>query len=966
MSHRLLVPVLVLVLLVLLAASGWLALHAYRDRRFQDDLRLAREDLEAERYPSALERLDRLARSRPRDGEVAYWLGVGSMQSGDLAAAVAAFGRVPENDPRAAQAALATGRAALDLGRYRIAETALERAARASGQVGEEASRALGPLYAVTGRTDDYRRLLLRRIERMQDPTELLRTLGEIAGTSYPVDGVRQALDDAHRKSPDDDRVWLGLANLEIRAGRFDEADRWLSKCEQSAPADPLVGLARLHLSKAADRPVEAVHAAAQVPSDRLSTIEKHRLRAWLASRAGDRGAERTSLEAVLAIGPGDLAAIERLADIAAEDGQVEQVSTLRRRKADLEAVRERRRVLFAEPDPSAHAAELAAMSESLGDREEAKAWWRLAERKAREPSTQSAAAARIKALAAAPSEPSSEDRNRTVADWLGPIVAKVEARKLAPASAAVPVYRDEAATRGLDFTFDNGRSDRRQLPETMSGGVGVLDFDGDGRLDVYAVQGGAFPPRPSQPFGDRLFHNRGDGRFEDATEAAGLAKFPGGYGHGVAVGDYDGDGRPDLFVTRWRSYALYRNKGDGTFENATEASGLGGDRDWPTSAAFADLDGDGDLDLYVCHYLKWDENNPTACPDPSKPGLSYCDPRLFPALPDHVFRNDGGRFVDVTEGSGIIDANGRGLGVVAADLDGDGRLDLFVANDTTPNYYFRNLGGFKFVDEAAESGLAAAAGGGYLAGMGIACGDLDGDGKIDLAVTNFYGESTSLYHNHGGGVFSDRSTAAGLAAPTRYMLGFGIAAFDADNDGRLDLAQANGHVNDYRPATPYAMPAQLFLGVGSGRLADVSDRSGAPWSVPRLARGLAVGDLDSDGRPEVIILSENQPLACLRQADSTNHQIGFKLVGDTSNRDAVGAEVAITAGGRRQIGYRHGGGSYQSAGTPLLHFGLGTATVVDRAEIHWPSGRRQVIEKMAADHVYQIREGDPEPKRFP
>ena len=284
--------------------------------------------------------------------------------------------------------------------------------------------------------------------------------------------------------------------------------------------------------------------------------------------------------------------------------------------------------------------------------------------------------------------------------------------------------------------------------------------------------------------------------------------------------------GRPDLFITRWRRYALYHNRGDGTFEDATESVGLGGDRGWATSAAWADLDGDGDLDLYVCHYLSWDENDPKACPSASNQGLDYCDPRLFPALSDHLFRNDDGRFEDVTEASGIVDADGRGLGVVAADLDGDGLVDLFVANDTTPNYYFRNLGGLKFVDEAAESGLAAAAGGGYLAGMGIACGDLDGDGRIDLAVTNFYGESTSLYHNHGGGVFSDRSTAAGLAAPTRYMLGFGIAAGDFDNDGRLDLAQANGHVNDYRPASPYAMPAQLFRGVVGGRLSDVSGRS--------------------------------------------------------------------------------------------------------------------------------------------
>ena len=379
-----------------------------------------------------------------------------------------------------------------------------------------------------------------------------------------------------------------------------------------------------------------------------------------------------------------------------------------------------------------------------------------------------------------------------------------------APSKLSVPTFVDDALRRGLVFTFDNGRSAKRQLPETASGGVGVLDFDGDGWLDIYAVQGGPFPPAPGPPpFGDRLFRNRGDGRFEDATVSSGLAALPGGYGHGVAVGDFDNDGRPDLFVTRWRSYALYHNLGQGRFEDVTTRAGLGGDRDWPTSAAWADLDNDGDLDLYVCHYLKWDAVNPTLCVDPSNPGTgtSTAIRAAFPALPDRVYRNDGGRFVDVTEQAGIVDRDGRGLGVVAADLDGDGKTDLFVANDTTANYFFHNRGGCRFSEQGLESGLATNAGGGYLAGMGVACGDFDGDGQVDLAVTNFFNESTTLYHNHGGGNFSDRSTAAGLAASTRQVLGFGLVALDANNDGRLDLVQANGHVNDLRPRSPTPCP---------------------------------------------------------------------------------------------------------------------------------------------------------------
>ncbi len=289
-----------------------------------------------------------------------------------------------------------------------------------------------------------------------------------------------------------------------------------------------------------------------------------------------------------------------------------------------------------------------------------------------------------------------------------------------------------------------------------MGGGVGLIDYDGDGWLDVYAVQGGRLPDEPEPPASpqrDRLFRNRGDGTFEDVTAASGLSAMPGGYGHGVTVGDIDNDGHADLFVTRWRSYALYRNRGDGTFEDATGSWGLGGSRDWPTSSALADLDGDGDLDLYVCHYSTWNPQSPP-CAHATKPGAySYCGPLSFAAMPDHVFRNEGGRFVDVSEQSGVraADREGRGLGVLAAHLDDDDRIDLFVANDRTANFLFRNRGDLRFEETGAESGVASNAEGNYLAGMGVACGDLDGDGLLDLAVTNFYGEFDHLLPESGG-----------------------------------------------------------------------------------------------------------------------------------------------------------------------------------------------------------------------
>jgi enediyne biosynthesis protein E4 len=523
------------------------------------------------------------------------------------------------------------------------------------------------------------------------------------------------------------------------------------------------------------------------------------------------------------------------------------------------------------------------------------------------------------------------------------------------------PAFDDDAERAGLRFVYQSGKTLAHQLPETMGGGAGLFDYDGDGFLDLYLTRGGTFPPDPKSRTtagGDRLFRNKGDGTFEDATERAGIATLPRGYGHGVTVGDYDNDGRPDLFLTRWRSYALFRNKGDGTFEDVTDRAGLGGDRDWPTSAAFADLDGDGDLDLFVCHYVVWDEVNPRFCHHPETSAYTYCSPLVLTASPDHLFRNDGGRFVDVTREAGIVDSDGRGLGVVAADLDGDGRTDLYVANDMTANFLFLNKGNLRFEEAGHPAGVAGNAEGGYQGSMGIALGDPDGDGRADLAVTNFYNESTTFYRNLGDGLFADQTAAVGLAMPSRYLVGFGAGFLDFNNDGRLDLATANGHVNDFRPTYPHAMPCQLMAGAGGGRLVEVTARAGAGWTTPRIGRAMALGDLDNDGRVDALVMSLDSPLAYLHNRTDGGHSLTLRLEGSSSNRDALGARVTVRVGERSQTAWRFGGGSYQAASDPRLHFGLGAARAADLVEVRWPSGALSRFRDLRADAGYLLREG--------
>jgi enediyne biosynthesis protein E4 len=974
-------------LLFLAAGSivlGLAALWIFGEWRFQAGLKRAKADIESSRFEKAGRWLAAQSTSRARDAEVAFLLGLCEAKAGRPEAALTAWARVPFKSPLGANAALGRAETMVqDLGRFADAEIVLTDALASIGPREPQLRNLFDQLLFWEGRLDEARRSIQAGWNISTNRAADLRSLWTIDGAVLTVERMQTVIEQAASKSPDDDRLWLARANLALVLGRFPEAKAWLDACLERRPEDPAVWRARLRWAGATDSLDEARRALPHLPAERFSQTEALALRAWFAARQGNANNERAALEQLIDLLPGDTRALERLAELAALSGQSDRATKLHRRLAELADAKDRYSRMLEASKPITQFAELAGLAEKLGRGFEARGWWFLASRY--QPSPAATAAAERLGL---PQPDAHLPAGETMAFHLGvgegPVVSAPSRGTDSPApvspgaqpspapaqSLTVPEFRDDASSAGLRFVFDNGQSPRRQLPEIMSGGVGLLDYDGDGWLDVFVVQGGPFPPDPSQPSsGDRLFHNRGDGTFEDATERSGIARLQRRYGHGVTVGDIDNDGRPDLFVTRWRSYALFHNRGDGTFEDITDRAGFAGDRDWPTSAAFADLDNDGDLDLYVCHYLVWDADHPAICTQATSDGGAvkqrndYCPPRPFPSRPDHLFRNDGGRFSDVTAEAGIVDSQGRGLGVVAADVDDDGRVDLFVANDTTANYLWHNLGGMKFEEAGVSSGVACNAMGLFQGGMGTAVGDLDRDGLPDLIVTNFYAESTSFFRNMGNMIFADRTSAIGLAAPSRYLLGFGAVLFDANNDGRLDFAQTNGHVLDNRPDAPFDMPGMLVIGGDDGRLVDVTAKAGSLWTVPRIGRALAAGDLDNDGWIDLVWVPQNTPLVYSHnQTKATaGHAVSFLLEGTRSNRDGIGAVVTVIAGGQRRRAWRSGGGSYESASDPRIHFGLGQHSTIE-VEVRWPSGQVDRFHHLATDRCYRLREGNATP----
>jgi len=532
-----------------------------------------------------------------------------------------------------------------------------------------------------------------------------------------------------------------------------------------------------------------------------------------------------------------------------------------------------------------------------------------------------------------------------------------------AASAAPVPGFRfvDVTESAGIQFQHNSGAYGGKLLPETLGSGCAFLDYDADGWQDILLINGMDWPGHKRQHSTLRLYKNNRNGTFTDMTKAAGLDVEM--YGMGVAVGDYNNDGFPDIFITCVGQNRLFRNTGKGTFVDVTRVSGLGARQAFSTSALWFDYDRDGLLDLFICNYVRWSPEHDVFCSLDGK-HKSYCTPEAYRGNTCWLFHNRGdGTFEDVTATSGIFDSSSKSLGVAMLDYDQDGWPDLLVANDTQPNKLYKNLRNGRFKDVAVEAGLAFSTEGKARAGMGVDVADFENSGNPGIAITNFDNEMIGLYRAVRPGTYDDISIAAGVGLPSKNTLGFGCAFLDVDLDGALDLLIANGHIEEtvrnIHGNVGYAQAPQLFLNEGGGKFRDVAADVDAGFSQPKVGRGLAYGDFDRDGNLDILLTTNNGPAYLYRNENVVgNHSIRFHLVGTKSNRDAIGALVRMSGNGQTQSRVVKGGSSYLAQSELPVTFGLGKHAAIERVQIEWPSGAKEEFKNLDAGRSYQIAEG--------
>lgn len=518
-------------------------------------------------------------------------------------------------------------------------------------------------------------------------------------------------------------------------------------------------------------------------------------------------------------------------------------------------------------------------------------------------------------------------------------------------------------AVSGIRWVHTAGKSSAKYLPESSGPGCAFLDYDNDGWMDIYLVNSGKCDFfTPTAPLRNALYRNNRDGTFTDVTEKAGVTG--GGFGQGVAVGDYDGDGLPDIYVTQYGRNILYRNNGDGTFTDVTEKAGVTAPG-WASSAVWFDYDNDGRLDLFVGRFADFSKELNKPCGIHQDGLLHYCIPTVYSPMASWLFHNNGdGTFTDVSKESGIASHLGKAWGVVATDINNDGLMDLFVTNDTVPNFLFVNRGRGKFEEIGEIAGVAYSADGRARSGMGVDSADFDQDGFMDLFVANLDHEMYSLYRNNHDETFDDNAGPAGIAAATYLMSGWGLKFFDFDNDGNLDLLLANGHPDDLEDLlhtqVKYEELPLLFRGTGKG-FRNISDQSGPIFEQPLAARGLAIGDFNNDGAIDVLIgVNDGAPVLLRNTVGAQNHWLGIKLVGTKSNRDAIGARITYQAQDLKRSRMKVGGGSYLSSHDPRIVLGIGKRAKIDWVEIKWPmpGGKSERYTDLPIDRYITIVEG--------
>ena len=908
-----------------------------------------------------------------KPGRLNFLKGTLAFQQQNNLLAAEYFKDVPQGSEYYVKSQLSRAEISLDQGHWRLAEEITIHLIQVLSEDKSNkadcvaALKLLDRYYRMQGRFDDAAALLLEIAEFSDNPITPLREYWRTIRGTMPIELITKSIKICESLSPDDSRLWLAKSNVAIELSDFKAAEIALQKCEQkSNHPDYAVLKSRIKYAIASNsthRLIENVEYL--IKTDRLSSGQLLSLADDIANLFNVTDTKKSIFEIWQRVEPDNPQFLARMAAFLSQSSDNDLVKTINQRKSRSEKAHEAwQKLILSSSEPLTKDQFLIWINSAVDAGE-----------------IRVAAVLTLYAMRKIPGNTGLNDISQNIStklqilddnklasrNILTKIIQSVRENQTlhsdmvkGDAQPLIPRYELVPAKSGFVFKYDNGETQIRQMPVALGGGSALIDFDKDGLLDIFAVQGGSLPHDPSviKP-GDRLFRNLGQMQFQDVTRQLNLPDQVVGYGLGVAVADVNNDTWPDLFITRFGSYALYLNENGQRFTDGTRAWHLDGDRDWPSSAAFADFDNDGDLDLYVCHYVVWNASEPRICRHAESLKFMSCNPTSCDARPDHLFRNDGNQFTDISDLAGITaaDKEGRGLGVIAADFNADGLMDIFVANDKSANFLFKNLGDMKFEEMAHPAGVAAGADGSYQAGMGVACADFNGDGRPDIAVTNYYGESTTLYQNTGDMVFIDRTAASGIGAASRLLLGFGISFLDSNNDGLLDLVSTNGHTDDFGDV-PYQMPAQLLLGRKSGRFFDASTLAGPELARPRLGRGLAIGDMDNDGRIDLLFLPQNEPAALLaNKTQSPHHWLSIRLVGQKSNRDGVGVVARLVSGNRQYHASRFGGGSYQSASDPRLHFAWPVDEKAMSLEIRWPSGKITKISDPPANRVIEVDE---------